>query len=205
MARKVQDHYFKKAKQEKYPARSVYKLEEAQKRFGLLRRGDTVLDLGCHPGSWALYAAKTVGSQGVVVGVDLQQGKPIQGSGARIIRLRGDIMAEEVVAAIREVHPRFRVVMSDIAPATTGNKWLDQQHSLRLARRTLEIGRTLLDQGGNYLVKVFQGEDFQEFVAEVRRFFKKVKVVKPKSSRTESREVYVLGLGYKELETESAG
>lgn len=194
--RKVQDHYFKKAKKDKYPARSVYKLEEAQQKYALLRRGDSVLDLGCHPGSWALYAAKVLGSQGVVLGVDLQAGTPIQGGGARIIRLAGDIMDDGTVDAIRNVRSSFRVVLSDIAPATTGNKWLDHQQSLRLVRRTLEIAREMLAEGGNYMVKVFQGEDFQEFVDELRQIFKTVKIVKPKSSRTESREVFVLGMDY---------
>ncbi|MCF6290544.1 MAG: RlmE family RNA methyltransferase [Desulfobacterales bacterium] len=202
MARKTQDYYFKKARKENYPSRSVYKLEEVQQKYGLLRRGDSVLDLGCHPGSWALYTAKIVGVQGLVVGVDLKPGRPIQGAGAGIIRLCVDIMVPEALAGIRAVRSRFRVVLSDMAPATSGNKWVDQQKSLGLARQTLEIVHALLDHGGNYFVKVFQGEDFQEFVAEVRSFFKTVKVVKPKSSRTESREVYVLGLGYQRPDPE---
>jgi len=200
--RKVQDHYFKKAKQENYPARSVYKLEEAQKRYGLLRPGDSVLDLGCQPGSWSLYAAKVVGVQGLLVGVDLQAGRlASQTGGARIHWLQDDIMAPELAARLREFRPLYRVVLSDIAPRTTGNKWVDQQHSLRLARRTLEIAREFLVNGGNYFVKVFQGEDFTEFVKEVQDIFKVVKIVKPKSSRTESREVFVLGMGYIKPET----
>ncbi len=204
MARKIQDHYFKKAKRDNYPARSVYKLEEVQQKYALLRRGDSVLDLGCHPGSWSMYAARVVGVQGLVVGVDLKQGRPIQGPGARITRLCLDIMVPEDLAAIRAVRSRFRVLLSDMAPATSGNKWVDQQRSLGLARQTLEIAHALLDHGGNYFTKVFQGEDFQEFVAEVRSFFKTVKVVKPRSSRSESREVYVLGLGYRKPETDTA-
>ena len=196
--RKVQDHYFKKAKKENYPARSVYKLEEAQKRFRFIKSGDTVLDLGCFPGSWSIYAARIAGPKGLVIGVDLQEGKRISIAGAaEIIWLRDDVMSENVVAAIRKNSKSFGAVLSDMAPSTSGNKWVDQQQSLNLARRVLELAAVLLKNDGNFYVKVFEGEDFKEYVDSVRKNFKTVKIVKPKSSRSESREVFVLGLGYK--------
>lgn len=195
--RKIKDYYYKKAKQENYPARSVFKLEEAQKKHRLLRSGDKVLDIGSYPGSWSLYAAAIVGNTGLVVGVDLQEEKnPNRAKGAEIIRLHGDITDLETVAGIKGICSSFNVVLSDMAPSTTGNKWVDQQHSLRLARHTLEIVAELLMDGGNYYCKVFEGEDFADFVGEVRRMFKMVKIVKPQSSRKESREVFVLGMGY---------
>lgn len=194
--RKIQDYYFKKAKSDKYPARSVYKLEEVQKKHGLLRPGDTVLDLGCQPGSWSLYAARIVGPRGVVVGVDLQGGTPRNLTVmANVRRLHADITAPDFIDRLKENYQGFSVILSDIAPRTSGNKWVDQQQSLRLARRTLEIAGELLYQGGNYYCKVFQGEDFTAFVDEVRDRFKTVRIVKPKSSRSESRELFVLGLG----------
>ena len=196
--RKVQDYYFKKAKKENYPARSVYKLEEAQKKYRFLKTGDTVLDLGCQPGSWAIYTAQVVGPQGLVVGVDLQEGKKISiANAAEIVWLCDDIMSEDIVDKIQEIRKNFRIILSDVAPRTSGNKWVDQQQSLNLARCVLGLSEKLLVTGGNLYVKVFEGEDFKEFVDSVRKSFKTVKIVKPKSSRSESREVFVLGMGFK--------
>ena len=195
--RKVQDYYFKKAKKENYPARSVYKLEEAQNKFHFIKRGDRVLDFGCFPGSWSIYAAKIVGPQGLVVGVDLQKVKKISfAKSAEIMWFCNDIMSEDIVGKMQEISKTFGVILSDIAPRTSGNKWVDQQQSLNLARRVLELAASLLGNGGNFYVKVFEGEDFREFVDRVRKNFKTVKIVKPKSSRNESREVFVLGMGY---------
>ncbi|MEE4240510.1 MAG: RlmE family RNA methyltransferase [Desulfopila sp.] len=196
--RKVSDYYSKKAKKDKYPARSVYKLEEVQKKYQLLRRGDSVLDLGCYPGSWSLYASEIVGPKGVVAGVDLQQAdKQPRPEGADIHWICEDICSTEMVAAVRRIRPRFKVLLSDLAPRTTGSRWADHQQSIELARTTLKLAETLLLPGGNYLVKVFQGEDFPVFFAEVKEKFTGAKTLKPQSSRTESREVFVLGTGYR--------
>ncbi len=198
--RKIKDFYYQKAKQDKYPARSIYKLEEAQKKYHLLRRGDSVLDLGCCPGSWSLYASEVVGETGIVVGVDLQEtAKTPRPGGAPIHWIIFDIMAPELVLQVRKIRPAFKVLISDLAPKTTGNRWADHQQSLNLARQTLLMADTLLHEKGNFFCKAFQGEDFPAFVEEVQARFEQVKVVKPKSSRTESREVFVMGLGFKKL------
>jgi len=195
--RKVQDYYFKKAQKENYPARSVYKLEEVQKKYRILKSGDAVLDLGCQPGSWTMYAAKIVGHGGLVVGIDLQAGQKINiAKAAEIVWFHEDIMAEDIVENIKKIRKKFRVILSDIAPRTSGNKWVDQQQSLNLARRVMELAEKLLERGGNLYVKVFEGEDFKEFADSVRKSFKTVKIVKPKSTRRESREVFVLGLEF---------
>lgn len=195
--KEVQDFYFKKAKKEGYPARSVYKLEEAQQKYRLLKKGDKVLDLGCHPGSWSLYAAKVVGAQGLVVGIDLQK---TSGGGkkdmAPIHWLHGDITDPAMLASVRELAPVFDVVISDMAPSTSGNKWADQQQALALARRSLAVATEMLKRGGNYYCKVFQGEDVDTFFKEVRALFVSARLVKPKSSRSESREMFVLGMGF---------
>lgn len=197
IVKEVQDFYFKKAKKEGYPARSVYKLEEAHVRFRILNKGDKVLDLGCQPGSWSIYAAKIIGPKGLVVGVDITAGKKIYRTGVAEIRtICGDIMSDDIVSVVTAHAPEYQAVISDIAPLTTGNKWADQQKSLTLSRRCLEIARLVLCRDGNFYCKVFEGEDFKDFVDETRAFFSKVKVVKPKSSRKESREVFVLGLNY---------
>jgi len=196
--RKVRDYYAKKAKKDKYPARSIYKLEEVQKKYNFLKRGDSVLDIGCFPGSWSLYAAEVVGPRGVVVGVDLQQADQApRPDSARIHWLCQDIRDDDFIANVRRIRPTFRVLISDIAPKTTGNRWADAQQSLNLVRETLRIAEELLLPRGHYLVKVFQGEDFPAFVQELKQRFEMVKVQKPQSSRVESREVFVLAMGFR--------
>lgn len=195
--RKVSDYYSKKAKKKKFPARSVFKLEEVQQKFRILKRGDSVLDLGCYPGSWSLYAAEVVGPKGVVVGVDVKLAdKAPRPESAEIHWICEDLTSSEMVLAVRKIRPAFKVLISDAAPKTTGNRWADHQESLNLVRTTLKLAETLLLPKGHYLAKVYQGADFPEFVDEVKGVFKMVKVFKPKSSRTESREVFVLGMEY---------
>ena len=196
--RKEQDYYFKKAKKDNYPARSVYKLEEAQLKYKFLKKKQRVLDLGCHPGSWSLYASRTVGASGVVVGVDLQATDiPTQKEHAEINWLCYDVFSEQLIPDLRKLWPGFQVLLSDMAPATTGSQFTDHQQSIRLVRRVLEIARLMLHENGTMYCKVFDGEDFPEFVQECRTLFKNVKVIKPKSSRKESREVFVVGMGRK--------
>ena len=196
--RTVKDFYYKKAKKDKYPARSVYKLEEALNKHKFICRGDSVLDLGCCPGSWSLYASEVVGPSGIVVGADVQEvtAMPRPG-GSEIIWLRQNIMKPEFLEEVRKVRSSFKVLISDLAPRTTGNKWADHQQSMRLIRETLALTDKLLNRNGHFYCKAFQGEDFPEFVKEVKEKFTKVKIIKPKSSRVESREVFVLGMGFK--------
>lgn len=196
--RKVNDYYAKKAKKDKYPARSIYKLEEAQKKYEIIHRGDSILDLGCFPGSWSLYASELAGPSGIVVGVDLQQAiGSARPESAPIHWICEDIREPAMLTAVRRIRPAFRVLISDMAPQTTGNRWTDAQQSLLLCRETLQLAEVLLLNKGNYICKVFQGEDFPDFVEDVKRLFETVRVIKPKSSRIESREVFVLGIGYK--------
>ena len=196
--KKIQDHYFKRAKKEGYPARSVYKLEEAQQKHHFLKKGDRILDLGCQPGSWSMYAAKVVGPAGLVVGVDLNRGKGINmPGGAKIKVLQCDIMDDGLIDVVGGLCSGFSAVISDMAPHTTGNKWADQQQSLNLCRRALLLAAALLKKGGVFYCKVFEGEDFKEFLQEVKQSFATARVVKPKSSRSESREVFVLATDFK--------
>ena len=196
--RKINDYYAKKAKKEKYPARSIYKLEEVQQKYKFLRPGDSVLDLGCYPGSWSLYASEVIGPKGVVVGVDLQQAdQQVRQGGAPIHWLCQDITDPELIPIVRRIRPAFKVIISDLAPKTTGNKWADAQNSLKLVDHTLALTEVLLLARGHYVCKVFQGEDFPDFVNQVKARFNMVKVLKPKSSRVESREVFVLGMDFK--------
>jgi len=196
--RDEQDYYFRKAKKENYPARSVYKLEEAQLKYKFLKGGQRVLDLGCHPGSWSLYAAKILGERGMVVAADLQRTNlVVQKPHAEIHWLCYDVYSEEFVDFLKKNWPGFHVVLSDMAPHTTGSQYADHQQSLQLARRVLELAALFLHENGTLYCKVFQGEDFPEFLQACKPLFATVKVVKPKSSRTESREVFVLGRGFR--------
>jgi 23S rRNA (uridine2552-2'-O)-methyltransferase len=139
-----------------------------------------------------------VGAKGLVVGVDLQQADQAKrAEGADIHWLCADIEDPELLPSLRRFRPYFKVLISDLAPKTTGSKWADAQQSLALVRRTLALAEQLLLDRGNYLCKVFQGEDFPGFIEELKLLFGSVKVLKPKSSRVESREVFVLGMGYR--------
>jgi 23S rRNA (uridine2552-2'-O)-methyltransferase len=136
----------------------------------------------------------------LVVGVDLQEtAKSPRPGGAFIHWIVADIMDPELVLRLRRIRPAFKILLSDLAPKTTGNRWADHQQSLNLVRQTLAMTGILLHEQGHFLCKAFQGEDFPAFVEEVQARFEQVKVIKPKSSRTESREVFVLGLGFRKV------
>ena len=202
--RKVKDYYFEKAKKDRYPARSVYKLEEVQKKYRILKPGQRVLDLGCHPGSWSIYAAQEIGSKGIVVGVDLQKTDlPSQKGHAEIHWLCYDVYSADLVESLQHDWHGFHVLLSDMAPRTTGSQYADHQQSMRLVRRVIEIAGFLLHENGTLYCKAFQGEDFPEVVRECKLLFQTVKIVKPDSSRKESREVFILGRGFKKKQEPS--
>jgi len=195
--RKVQDHYFQRARQEGYPARSVYKLQEAQEKYRLLRPAQRVLDLGCHPGSWSLYAASMLGPAGLVVGVDLQRGAPGGRKGhAEIVRFCYDVFDEGLAGELLSRWAGFHVLLSDMAPRTTGMPDADHLRSVELVRRVLELTPRLLLPGGNLYCKVFAGGEVEALRRETRAMFQRFRVVKPKSSRDESREEFLLGQGF---------
>ena len=188
---KWQDHYTRRAKKDKYPARSVYKLQEIQNKHHLIKKGDKVLDLGCCPGSWLLYAARQTGSHGKVIGIDLN---PVSIQlPAQVSVLTADVL--ELDAGTLET--AFNVVLSDLAPATTGNKTVDTARSIHLCESALHIAKTVLVPGGSFVCKVFQGSDFDSFSEEVRVTFETRKIFKPRSSRKASKEVFVIGIGKK--------
>ncbi len=186
--KKVRDHYFKKARKQGFPARSVYKLEEAQKKYRFLKPGQAVLDLGACPGSWSKYAAGVAGPKGLVVAVDIQK---LSVMADNIHVLQRDVY-DLKLSELREISPYFAVVLSDMAPKTTGRKDVDHFRSVALAERALVLARELLKPGGTFFCKVFQGEDFPSFRNDCRESFRSVRVVKPKSSRPESVELFLL-------------
>ncbi|MDM8515923.1 RlmE family RNA methyltransferase [Desulfobacterales bacterium HSG16] len=192
---KWEDHYSRQARKEGYPARSVYKLKEMQEKYRLIKKGSRVLDLGSAPGSWLVFAAQITGGRGQVTGIDLKPVKTRLPDHVRV--LTGDILdlSEESQVLIGK---NYHVVISDMAPATTGRKDLDAIRSLELCEGAWEIARQTLVPKGSFVCKIFQGEDFKSFSDKVRASFMKYKIFKPKSTRKASREVYMIGMGIKE-------
>ena len=186
-----EDHYSRRAKKERFPARSVFKLQEIQAKHHLIKKGDKVLDLGCAPGSWLIYAANLTGNKGQVVGIDL---KPVTEKVPPHVRIySGDILTIDD-RFFESLGKDFNVVVSDMSPATTGNKHVDSARSYNLCKAALSIAHSMLIPGGSFVCKIFQGEDFKEFTDSVRSVFKSYKIFKPQASRKASKEIYIIGL-----------
>ncbi len=186
------DHYTQRAKKEKYPARSVYKLQEIQQKYKIIKKGDRVLDLGCSPGSWLLFAAQLTTGSGRVVGVDLKPVSIPLPKHAAVFT--GDILfVDDTLAA--SIGRGYQVVLSDMAPSTTGQKDIDAARSHNLCRAALDIATTVLLPGGTFVCKIFQGSEFNDFSDSVKKSFRKYKIYKPQSSRKASREIYIIGMG----------
>jgi 23S rRNA (uridine2552-2'-O)-methyltransferase len=202
------DRFHQKAKKEGFLARAVYKLGELDDKFDLFAPGQRVLDLGCAPGSWLQYARGRVGDKGQLVGLDRG---PLRGprvtdagggarsatatvAGARIVV--GDVMTIDPAVLLGDLG-KFDVVLSDMAPDTSGVRSLDQARSEALFERALELATQLLAPGGNFVGKLFQGPDFKKLTETVRARFALAKTAKPESSRQISIEQYVIGKGFK--------
>lgn len=194
--RRTSDHFAKRARREKYPARSIYKLEEIDRKVHLFKKGINVLDLGAAPGSWTLYAADKVGPQGRVVAVDrapLTIGLP-----QHVTTVEGDALGIEPAELIALIPAQgFDAVISDMAPRTSGHRFVDQSRSFNLFCRALELACALCRPGGHFVGKIFQGEDFEDARNQVSQNFTKAKIIRPTSVRSESYETYLVGLGKK--------
>lgn len=185
------DHYARKAKSEGWVARSVYKLQEIDSRFGIIQKGNRVLDLGCSPGSWAQYCAQKVGPRGEVLGLDINRPARIPIPPFRFLQV--DVMSPGL-EEMGDVYPRD-VVLSDLAPATTGIRTTDASRSLALARKAAALALLFLKTGGNFVCKVFEGEDVQAFRSDLSTHFQAVKTFRPKATRKKSTEVYLVATG----------
>ena len=197
------DQYVKKAKQQGYPSRAAYKLLEIQAKDQLIKPGMVVVDLGAAPGGWSVVAEELVGGKGAVIALDLLPMEPISG----VVFIQGDfneasvfnLLETSVVEASQG--GRADLVISDMAPNISGEKSIDQPRSLHLVELAWDCARQLLKPGGAFIAKVFQGEGVDALLVELRCHFKRIKLRKPKSSRSRSSEVYILGtefLGYNE-------
>ncbi len=190
------DYYSRLARQKGYPARSVFKLAEMQKRFRLLEPGQRILDLGSAPGSWSRFCLQRLGRQGFLAGVDLQEPRFRVPAGPQYRFIPGDLFDPQVETRIKELGP-FDLVLSDAAPQTSGSSLVDVHGSLRIARRALEIAAAVLPPGGKLAVKIFQGGEEGEVLREMKSLFQRARAFKPAASRSESREIYLLGLSYR--------
>jgi len=191
LKRHLSDPYVRKATAQGYRARSAFKLLEVVKRDGLTRPGDTVVDLGAAPGSWSQVLAERVGESGRVIAVDLLEVPAIPG----VTVIQGDFREEAVLKRLEDALEgrKIDLVVSDLAPNISGVRMSDQARSMHLCELALEFAKAHLEPRGVFLVKVFQGSGYPEFLAAMRRVFVSVASRKPGASRGESKEMYLLG------------
>lgn len=193
---KVKDHFFHKAKKENFLARSVYKLEEIDERFKILSKGDQVIDLGYHPGSWIQYTSEKIGKDGLVVGSDIKEinNKLLNLSNVRLFQK--DVFSIENMAELG-ISDQFDVVLSDMAPNTTGIQSVDQIRSLNLVEMVFSLLPRFLKPGGNLVIKVFESNDAQVFLKTKRKNFLEFHNLRPKSVRSVSKEYFVIGKNFR--------
>ncbi len=186
------DKWARKAKDEGFRARSIYKLQEIDEKFHLLKAGMIVLDLGAAPGSWLQYVSGKIGAKGIAIGIDLQKIDSIAQNVQTIEQDMLDIDAVEKVVRALANTASIDLLLSDAAPNTSGIRDVDQWRSIELNQSALAVGKRLLKTGGRCVLKVFQGADFDPFIKDVRREWKDVQIIKAKTSRDRSTEVYVI-------------
>lgn len=186
------EHYYKKAKKEGYRSRASYKLEQLNEKYEILESGDVVVDLGAAPGGWLQIAREKVGKDGFVLGIDLEPIEKLEYSNVKSIQ--GDITEMKTKALIEENLPQPpNAILSDASPDISGTWDVDHARSVGLGRATLNIARELLKPGGNVLIKVFQGELFDDLMKDAKESFNFSKASKPEASRKESAEIYIIG------------
>ncbi len=194
MTYKRKDGYYHKAKEEGYRSRAIYKLKQIDEKFDIFREGDVVVDLGAAPGSWSEYAVERVG-EGNVLAVDKRRMREIDGVSFH----QGDVTDESFLRKISIIAGDVNVVISDMSPELTGNYSMDHARSVYLAKHALNFCKANMEKGGKLVVKVFQGEDFEDYMEEMKNVFGSVYGHSPKASRESSSEMYVVGKYFKGL------
>jgi len=191
---KKKEHFYKEAKRVGYRARSAFKLLQIQKRFNILKPNNTVIDLGAAPGGWSQVAKDIVGEKGTVVGIDISPLKPIRG----VTFLQGDMTKETSVNELIEIigEKKADVVLSDMSPDISGNYSIDHAKSIYLNQQAFETAKMALKLGGNFLCKIFSGEDLENFINDVNKHFKSIKRFSPQASRKSSSEIYIIAKNF---------
>ena len=179
------DKFTRKAYKEGYKARSVFKLDDINKKYKLIRKNQKILDLGCWPGSWLQYCKKNLQNTGLIVGIDTKEIKDID-----IDFIKKDVFDSDIIETIKMKSSKFDLILSDLAPKTTG--FQDSEQSIELAERALFIAEKLLKFNGNFVVKVFQGKDLNKFIDRLKKRFRFVKSNKPLASKKTSKEIYIV-------------
>lgn len=187
------DHYFRKAKEQNFAARSVFKLEEIDQKFKIFKPGQTVLDLGASPGSWSQYSSKMVGENGRVLGVDLTQ---INIKLKNAVFIQADLRDLNLEETFQQhgFEPPFDLVLSDMAPKTTGIRITDQARSFELCELALDVARRYLKPNGHFVCKLFHSDDFTTLRDEMKKTFEKFEAIRPASTRVISKEIFLVGL-----------
>jgi 23S rRNA (uridine2552-2'-O)-methyltransferase len=184
------DSWRRQAKASGYRARSAFKLIQIQKRFKLVREGDVILDVGCHPGGWAQVAVELTGDEGVVIGVDLEPCQPVEGATLLVGDITEDLTQERILEEL-ENRP-INAIISDISPDITGKWDVDQTVAMTLVADVFDFSMKLLCKGGSFVTKLFQGTGVEELIKAVKPYFSEVRRFSPDASRNSSSEVYLI-------------
>jgi len=187
---KKKEHFYKEAKRVGYRARSSFKLLQIQKKFNVIKKGDTVIDLGAAPGGWSQVAKEIVGDIGTVIGIDLSPISPL----SNVTFLQADMTRQSSLDELKKilVNKTVDVVISDMSPDISGNYSVDHARSVHLSKQALNAAENLLKLNGNFVCKVFSGEDLENFIKSVNKKFQVVKRYFPPASRKSSSEIYVI-------------
>ncbi|MBK8816456.1 MAG: 23S rRNA (uridine(2552)-2'-O)-methyltransferase RlmE [Methylococcaceae bacterium] len=191
------DEYVRLAQAQGYRSRAVFKIKEIQEKDKFIKPGMNVIDLGAAPGGWSQWVRPILGKKSKLIALDILPMEPIDG----VEFIQGDFREDSVWQMLNSIVESgvIDLVLSDMAPNMSGNKAVDQPNSMYLAELSLDTAKASLEKGGAFLVKVFQGEGFDDFHREVQKHFEKVTIRKPKASRPRSNEVYILGTGFKSI------
>ncbi|EPL03997.1 MULTISPECIES: 23S rRNA (uridine(2552)-2'-O)-methyltransferase RlmE [Pseudomonas] len=195
LQRHVNDPYVKQAQKDGYRSRASYKLLEVQEKYKLIRPGMSVVDLGAAPGGWSQVTSRLIGGQGRLIASDILEMDSIPD----VTFIQGDFTRDDVLAQILEAvgNSQVDLVISDMAPNMSGTPEVDMPKAMFLCELALDLAARILKPGGNFVIKVFQGEGFDAYVKDARQKFDKVQMIKPDSSRGSSREQYMLAWGYR--------
>lgn len=195
---KKEDYYTRLAREEGYPARSVYKLKEIDEKYKIFKQGDRILDLGCAPGSWVKYIHQVIGEKGRIIGIDELEIKFQQPD--NVILIKENILKLKI-ENFKEFLKKFDVVVSDLAPKTSGIKTADVVNSFLLAEKAFLIAKDILGPNGKFICKIFEGELSNELFKEIEKYFNFVKRFRPKAVLKESKEIYIIALGFVDIKS----